>query len=353
MKSPIKNVKLAHGSGQGLDELLHEVILPALFTKENLPPLEDSYTIDVQHLLHAAIEGEIRLAKLAFTTDSFVVQPLEFPGGNIGKLAACGTINDLAMMGAIPRLLSIALIIEEGMETTLLKKILASLQEVCLATAVTISCGDTKVVDKGKGDGLYINTSGIGIVPPGRNISASNARPGDIVLVSGPIGLHGIAILSARKGLNFASAAISDCSALNILVEALLKVRPDTHVLRDCTRGGCAAVLNEIASSSAVSIVLQQEAIPVPDVVRGACSFLGMDPLQIACEGRFIAILPEKSSSDSAQILSLLNDIPLGKGAAIIGRVIERHPFPVMIETLIGGTRLVDIPPGELLPRIC
>jgi hydrogenase expression/formation protein HypE len=353
MEKNTKKIKLAHGSGQGLDELLHEVILPALYPSPQTPPLEDAFVITSDQLFNNSPHGFSKPVKLAFTTDSFVVQPLEFPGGNIGTLAACGTINDLAMMGASPRLLSVSLIIEEGLETELLRRLLHSLQAICAKTSMTICCGDTKVVDKGKADGLFITTSGLGLIPSGREISVTKARPGDWVIVSGPLGLHGIAILAARKSLNFASEAVSDCAPLNGLVEALLDVVPDTRVLRDCTRGGCAAVLNEIASASGVSIVLEQDRLPVPDVVKGACSFLGMDPLHIACEGRFAAIIPGSIPGIEQKAIQVLNNHPLGKGAAIIGRVTEKEKFPVIMETPVGGTRLVDVPPGELLPRIC
>jgi hydrogenase expression/formation protein HypE len=368
MNESLKRVKLAHGSGQGLEELLHEIILPALYPNKKEPvtthlpataALEDAYTMDIRQLFGTQPSSPpltTTPGKLAFTTDSFVVHPLVFPGGDIGKLAACGTINDLAMMSARPLLLSVALIIEEGLEIELLKQLLGSLRNVCAQTGVTISCGDTKVVEKNKADGLFINTSGIGVIPADRNISVANARPGDLVMVSGPVGLHGIAILAARKNLNFASAAVSDCVPLNGLVEELLNIVPGTRILRDCTRGGCAAVLNEIAQASQVSITLQQEQIPVPDVVRGACSFLGIDPLHIACEGRFIAVLPGTEQEQAERAIRFFNSKSagqLGQGAALIGRVTGRQQFPVMLETAVGGTRLVDTPPGELLPRIC
>ncbi|NUM34290.1 MAG: hydrogenase expression/formation protein HypE [Candidatus Brocadiae bacterium] len=348
MLSFIEQIKLSHGSGRGLDNLLEEIVLPILFPG-NTEPMEDAYLIEKQSLFPVKTPYK----KLAFTTDSFVVQPLEFPGGNIGKLAACGTINDLAMMGASPKLMSVSLIIEEGLSASLLQKILKSLYETCQAAGIKIACGDTKVVDKGKADGLFINTAGIGVVPKGRNLSVSFAKPGDLVFLSGGIGLHGIAILAARKNLHFASQAISDCNPLNGLVDALFSITPEIHTLRDCTRGGCAAVLNEISKASDVSILINQEDIPVPEVVQGACSFLGMDPLSIACEGRFIAILPKKSPSETKSILESFRKLPHAHDAAIIGHVVEKQSFPVMIQTNIGGIRMVETPPGELLPRIC
>jgi hydrogenase expression/formation protein HypE len=330
-------IRLAHGSGSGLQQLLHEIILPALLPGQQ-GILEDAAVLD-------SAPG-----RLAFTSDSFVVWPLEFRGGNIGKLAACGTINDLAMMGARPRYMSVSLILEEGLEKSLLARVLNSLRIACEGSGMRIVCGDTKVVDKGKADGMFISTSGIGIVPEGRNLSAGNAKPGDAVLVSGPIGLHGIAILSQRNGLGFASEAISDCAALDGLVEAMLEKAPGTKALRDATRGGCAAVLHEIAESSRTSILLDETAVPVPDVVQGACAYLGMDPLHIANEGRFVAIVPA-DQADAAAIAC--NAHPVGKGAACIGEVVERQRFPLLLKTIIGGTRPVEMPSGELLPRIC
>ncbi len=330
-------IRLSHGSGRGLQELLQEIVLPSLLPLEH-GILEDAAVFDSPP------------DRIAFTSDSFVVWPLEFRGGNIGKLSACGTINDLAMMGAKPLHMSVSLILEEGLEKELLARILASLRAVCEESGVNIACGDTKVVDKGKADGMFISTSGIGVVPEGRRLSAGNARPGDVVLVSGPIGLHGITILSQRQGLRFASEAVSDCAALNGLVEALLVRAPGTRALRDATRGGCAAVLHEIADASQVSISIDEKVIPIPDVVIGACSFLGLDPLVIANEGRFVAVIPAK---DAAAAVEACNAHPLGKGAAVIGEVNKRQRFPLLMKTVIGGTRPVAMPSGELLPRIC
>jgi hydrogenase expression/formation protein HypE len=330
-------IRLSHGSGQGLQELLHELVLPTLVPHQQ-GILEDAALLTVQG------------GTLAFTSDSFVVWPLEFRGGDIGKLSACGTINDLAMMGAHPKYLSVSLILEEGLDKELLKRILTSLRTVCEEAGVVIACGDTKVVDRGKADGMFISTSGIGFVPKGRFLSAANAREGDVVLVSGPIGLHGIAILSQRKGLRFASEAVSDCAALNTLAEKLLISVPETRLLRDATRGGCAAILHEIAESSKVSLLLDEAKIPVSDVVKGACSFLGLDPLHVANEGRFVAVVPVR---DAALAVSACQSHPLGSGAAIIGNVTEKGRFPLLLKTAIGGTRPVEMPAGELLPRIC
>jgi hydrogenase expression/formation protein HypE len=330
-------IQLSHGSGRGLDALLHEIVLPEL-SIDTASPLEDAALL------------ALPAGRIAFTTDSFVVQPLEFPGGDIGKLSVCGTVNDLAMMGARPCALSVALILEEGLDTALLRRVLRSLADEAKRAGVAVCCGDTKVVDKGKADGMFITTSGIGAAPDGRSLSVANARPGDAVLVSGPIGLHGIAILAARKGLNFASQAVSDCACLHTLAEKMLTAAPHTRCLRDATRGGCAAVLNEIAKASGATISIGQESVPVPPEVASACGFLGFDPLDIANEGRFIAIVPEPES-DSA--LKSLRSHDLGRGAARIGRVEKKGRFDVIMETVIGGTRVVDVPAGELLPRIC
>jgi len=333
----MNSILLSHGSGAGLDVLLREVIFPALDQGDKTPP-EDAAVIDAGG------------SRLAFTTDSFVVQPLEFPGGDIGKLAACGTINDLAMMGATPRWMSVALIIEEGFSAELLRSLLLSLRTVCDRTGVRIVCGDTKVVDRGKADGLFITTSGVGSLPAGRSLSVANAVAGDAVLVNGPIGQHGITVLAARKGLAFASEARSDCAPLAEISERLLQACPCIRLMRDATRGGVAAVLNEVAAASNVSVRVIERDVPVSDVVRGACSYLGMDPLGIANEGRLVAVLP---GADAQRALDALRGHELGAGAAIIGTVTERGRFPVLMETSIGGTRPVELPAGELLPRIC
>jgi len=328
---------MSHGSGKGQQELLSSVILPALGQGQSAT-LEDAFVFD--------IPGR----RLAFTTDSFVVSPLEFPGGDIGKLAACGTINDLSMMGARCILLSVALILEEGLEISVLSRMLSSLSAVCASCGVRIACGDTKVVDRSKADRMFINTSGIGIVQVGVSLSAGNAKPGDAVIVSGGIGLHGITVLAQRQNLHFASTAVSDCAPLWNLARSVLDAVPLTRVLRDATRGGLAMVLNEIAVSSHVSILVHEASVPVPDVVRGACAFLGLDPLHIANEGRFAAIVP---SDCAAKALAALHSLPDGRDACVIGYVIEQERFPVLCNTAIGGTRPVEMPPGELLPRIC
>jgi hydrogenase expression/formation protein HypE len=332
-------VLLSHGSGRGLQQLLETVVLPSLIG-ESGEALED-----------AAIVQWNTSSPVVFTTDSFVVTPLSFPGGDIGKLAACGTINDLAMMGAVPHSMAVALIIEEGLPIDALRTYLTSLRSICKQQGVSIVCGDTKVTERGKGDGIYITTTGIGTLSNGDpRLSARNARDGDVVIVSGPIGLHGVTILAQRENLAFVSSAVSDCAPLVTQSRAVLDASSTVRVMRDATRGGCAAVLNEIASSSNVSIVLEQASLPIPEVVRCACSFLGLDPLQIANEGTFVAVV---AATDCDAVLRALHALPEGKGACRIGRVAAKQRTTVSIITEIGGVRAVEVPPGQLLPRIC
>jgi hydrogenase expression/formation protein HypE len=333
----IETILLSHGSGRGLDELLHTIILPELGT-DPIAPLEDAAVFTLPQ------------GRCAFTTDSFVIRPLEFPGGDIGKLSICGTINDLAMVGAVPHSISVAMIIEEGLDVALLRRIMHSIRRESEAAGVSIRCGDTKVVDRGKADGIFIATSGIGLVPPGRDLSVAHARPGDAVVLSGPIGLHGIAVLAAREGLNFVSSAVSDCASLHRCADALLAASPHARTMRDATRGGCAAVLNEIALASSVTIVVRQNAIPVPPEVAGACSYLGLDPLHVANEGRFVAVVP---AEEAEAAVAACRTVAHGGGACIIGTVEPRSRVAVLLETAIGTRRVVDIPSGELLPRIC
>jgi len=332
-------IMLSHGSGRGLQNLLQTVILPSLIGDQD-DVLED-----------AAVLTWNQNSPVVFTTDSFVVKPLAFPGGDIGKLAACGTINDLAMMGATPLFISVALIIEEGMPVKELKTYLNSLRTVCQNQNVSIACGDTKVIEQKHGDGLFITTSGIGYLQQScQRLSAGKAMEGDAVIVSGPIGLHGIAILAQRENLSFASKVVSDCAPLVQLSKSVLSASSSVRVMRDATRGGCAAVLNEIATSSHVTIILEQSLVPVPEVVRCACEILGMDPLNIANEGTFIAIVPEY---DCQKVLESLHSLPEGRNACRIGHVVKQQRFPVQLITEIGGMRAVEVPPGQLLPRIC
>ena len=332
-------VLLAHGGGGRLTQMLIErMFLPTFHN----PALE---------ILHDGAVLEIEDVRLTFTTDSFVISPIFFPGGDIGKLAVNGTVNDLAMCGARPLYLSLGLILEEGFSMEDLWQVVRSIQEAAQEAGVEVATGDTKVVDRGKGDGVFINTTGLGLIPSGISISPKRARPGDMVLTSGAIAVHGIAILSVREGLEFETTLESDTAALNGLVEALLgAVGPEVHVLRDPTRGGLSSALNEIASSAGVGIVLEETRIPIWDEVKGACEILGLDPLYVANEGKCLAIVaPEVAEA----ALEAMRSHPLGGEAAIIGQVVEDHPGTVILRSRVGGKRVVDMLSGEQLPRIC
>ncbi len=331
-------ILLGHGSGGKLSaELLRDVFLPSL-NNSILARLDDQAIVN--------INGQ----RLAFTTDSFVVKPLFFPGGDIGSLAVHGTVNDLAMGGATPLFLSAAFIIEEGFSVQDLRRVVASMHEAAAAADVQVVTGDTKVVEKGKGDGLFINTTGIGVVPDGIELSANRAQPGDKVLLSGPIGDHGIAILAQREGLEFETTIQSDSAALHTLVRDMLAVTHEIRCMRDPTRGGVSSTLNEIAQQSNVGIELEERAIPVREEVRGACELLGLDPLYVANEGKLVAILaPERAS----EILQTMRKHPLAKQAQIIGTVGKRNPGLVTMRTALGTTRIVDMLAGDQLPRIC
>lgn len=333
-------IELSHGSGgRAQAQLIHELF--------------------ARHLDNACLsrgdDGAVlpapTLGKLVTSTDCHVVTPLVFPGGDIGTLAVHGTINDLAMMGARPVALTAGFILEEGLPLPLLDRIVASLGEASRTAGVPVVAGDTKVVERGKADGLYITTAGIGVIPEGRpETGGAFARPGDTVLVSGTIGDHGMAILSQREGLHFEAPIVSDCAALHTLVESLFASGAEIHVLRDPTRGGLATTLNEIAQQSRVGLALEETAIPLRPVVAAACEFLGLDPLYIANEGKLIAIVAEK---DAERALAALRDHPLGREAAVIGRVIEDERHFVRMKTRLGGTRIVDWLMSEPLPRIC
>ncbi len=287
--------------------------------------------------------------RIAFSTDSFVVNPLFFPGGNIGDLAVNGTVNDLVCCGAVPEFLSLGLIIEEGLKMDDLERIIKSIRNACINANVSIVTGDTKVVEKGKGDKIFINTSGIGIIKDGINISPERCSPGDEIIITGNIADHGIAILSSREGLSFESDIRSDTAPLNGLAEVMMGVTNDIHVLRDPTRGGVASALNEICKSSGCGMLLDEKMIPVSDEVKGACEIMGFDPLYIANEGKLIIILPEEYSKS---VLRAIMNHPLGKDASVIGKVTE-GPAIVKMKTLVGSTRIVDMITGEQLPRIC
>ncbi|MGW6282465.1 hydrogenase expression/formation protein HypE [Kribbella sp. NPDC055071] len=331
-------VVMGHGGGGQLSgELVEHLFLPA-FGNPVLGGLTDSAVFML---------GD---ARLAFSTDSFVVQPLFFPGGSIGDLAVNGTVNDLAMSGAQAAYLSCGFILEEGVELSVVGRIAADLGAAAQRAGVTIATGDTKVVDAGHGDGVYINTAGVGLVPAGVDIRPQRAVPGDVVLVSGQIGVHGIAIMSVREGISFGTEVVSDCAPLNGLVSAMLDVCPDVHVLRDPTRGGVATSLNEIAKAAGVGIELTESALPVPETVANACSFLGLDPLYVANEGKLLAIVA-RDHADA--VLAAMRRDPLGADAAVIGQCVEAHPGMVVTRTTFGATRVVDTPIGEQLPRIC
>ncbi len=338
---PLQNyptIVMGHGAGGKMMNDLIRHLFAVEFQNEFLGQLADSTTIDLE------------AGRFAFTTDSFVVSPLFFPGGDIGELAVNGTVNDLAMSGAKPLYLSGGFILEEGLPMETLGRIAASMARACKAANVQIATGDTKVVNKGHGDGIFINTSGIGIVPLGVNIAPAKAIPGDVVIVSGTMGDHGIAIMSVREGLKFQSQIESDTAPLNGLVESMLQVTKDIHCLRDATRGGLAAVLNELSGASKAGIEFEELKVPLRSDVSAACEMLGLDPLFIANEGKLVAIVPEKYADS---ILASMRKHPYGKDSAIIGKVVGEHAGLVVAKTSIGGSRVVDLPAGELLPRIC
>jgi hydrogenase expression/formation protein HypE len=289
-------------------------------------------------------------ARLAFSTDTYVVRPLFFPGGSIGDLAVNGTVNDLAMSGAVPSHLSAGFVLEEGTDLAVVGRVARDMGAAAAVAGVRVVTGDTKVVDVGHGDQVYVNTAGIGLIPDGVDIRPSRARPGDVVLVSGPIGLHGIAVMSVREGLEFGTALASDTAPLHGLVAAMLAVTPDIHALRDPTRGGVATSLNEIAKASGTGVRLVERSLPVPAEVAGACAMLGLDPLYVANEGKLVAFVPPEHAD---AVLAAMQAHPLGAGACAIGECVDEHPGMVVARTAFGGTRVVDIPLGEQLPRIC
>ena len=360
-------IVLAHGGGGRLThQLIEKIFIPA-FANDALEQRHDGAVVPVHG------------SRLAFTTDSFVVRPLIFPGGNIGDLAVNGTVNDLAMCGARPLYLSAGFILEEGLEMETLRTVVASMQKAAANAGVKLVTGDTKVVDKGKGDGIFINTSGIGLIEPksgvindfervrlqphrqemkgtralateGSDISPKSVQPGDAVIVSGDLGRHGIAILSVREGLEFESPILSDCANVWPAVEALLNAGIEIHCLRDLTRGGLATTLNEIATDRNVCIRLEEALIPVDEVVQGACEILGLDPFYVANEGRFAAFVP---FSQVEAVLDVLKKVEVSQGAVRVGRVEETPGRTVVLQSRIGGNRVVDMLSGEQLPRIC
>ena len=338
-----KTITMAHGGGgRAMRELIERLIVPA-FANPLLAPLEDQARIDVRGLAEI---GD----RLAFTTDSYVVSPLFFAGGDIGTLAICGTVNDLAMSGAVPLFLSCGLIIEEGYATADLERVLASMSAAARQAGVQVVTGDTKVVNRGAADRLFINTAGIGVIAAGVNISATRAQPGDVIIVNGTLGDHGVAILVARNELELQSDIASDCQPLHGLVQAMLAVCPDIHCLRDATRGGLATVLNEFALSSNAGMRLHEHALPLKPEVRGACEMLGLDVLYMANEGKLVAVVPREAAG---AVLAAMRAHPAGVDSAIVGEVLAEPAGHVILNTLFGGERVVDMLVGEQLPRIC
>jgi hydrogenase expression/formation protein HypE len=333
-------VVLAHGGGGRLThQLIEKIFIPAFGN----PLLEQRHDGAV-----VAVNG----SRLAFTTDSFVVHPLIFPGGNIGDLAVNGTVNDLAMCGARPLYLSAGFILEEGLEMETLRTVVTSMQQAAAKAKVKLVTGDTKVVDKGKGDGIFINTSGIGLIEANVKtaIGPASVQPGDVVIVSGDLGRHGIAILSVREGLEFESPILSDCANLWPSVERLLIAGIEIHCLRDLTRGGLATTLNEIASARNVCIKLDETAIPLDEVVQGACEIFGLDPLYVANEGRFAVFIP---AAQAEAALAIMKKVEVSQGSVRVGRVEEAPGRTVVLQSRVGGNRVVDMLSGEQLPRIC
>ena len=333
-----ERITLSHGSGGKATQTLIEAVFLEAFANPLLAPLEDGAVLEANG------------GRLAFTTDSYVVSPLFFPGGDIGDLAVNGTVNDLAVSGARPLWLSAGFILEEGFPVADLERIVASMAAAAERAGVQIVTGDTKVVQRGKADGCYINTAGVGVIERPGELGVATARPGDAVIVSGPIGEHGITIMLARGELDIESEVTSDTAPLNGLVERLLDAAPGVRGLRDATRGGVATICNEVARAAGVAVVVEEDAVPVRPDVRGACELLGIDPLYVACEGRLVAVV-DGDQVDAA--MAALRSHPLGQGAAVIGRVRDDPPGLVLLKTSFGGTRIVDLLVGDPLPRIC
>jgi hydrogenase expression/formation protein HypE len=336
--SQYPHVLMAHGGG---GKLMHQLIGKMFLTAFNNPLLETQ---------HDSAVVEWTGKKLAFTTDSYVVRPIFFPGGDIGSMAVHGTVNDLAMSGARPLYLSSAFILEEGLPMETLWRVVCSMRDAARRCGVQIITGDTKVVDKGKGDGLFINTAGLGVIEHGQTIAPQNVRPGDVVLVSGDLGRHGMAIMAVREGLAFESQIESDSAPVAGLVMQLLKAGIEIHCLRDLTRGGLASALNEIAEAAGVKIAVEEKSVPVREDVHAACEMLGLDPLHVACEGRFAAFIAAKDVDSAMQIM---RGHDVGTGASVIGQVAESSTPLVTLKSAIGVNRILDMPSGEQLPRIC
>lgn len=331
-------ILLAHGAGGKLThDLVEKLFLPSL-DNEILASLDDSAIIPT------------KTARLAFTIDSYVVKPLFFPGGDIGRLSICGTVNDLAMTGARPLGISISFILEEGFPTQDLERIVSSIKEAALEAGVMVVAGDTKVVEHGAAEGVFVTTSGVGLVPDGVDIRGSRARPGDIVIINGPIGDHEIGVLLARGEFSLKGTIVSDCAPLNGIVQAMLTACGDMHVLRDPTRGGLATVLWEIANASQVGVIIDEDKVTVRQEVRGVCDLLGFDPLYLANEGKLVAFVPQ---DEARGVLETMRADPLGRESVVIGRVVDDNPGKVLLRTKIGGHRLLEPLSGEQFPRIC
>ena len=337
--SDYPNVLLAHGGGGSLSQMLIEGMFAPTFANAWLDPLHDGAVIDVD------------AGRLAVSTDSFVISPMFFPGGDIGSLAVHGTVNDVAMCGARPLAITVGMVIEEGLPMQDLWRIVLSIKEAADEAGIAVATGDTKVVDRGKGDGIFINTTGFGMVPEGIDIRPERIAPGDKIIVSGTIADHGIAIMSVREGLEFETALESDSASLGSLVEAILGAGgDDVHVLRDPTRGGVASATNEIAQAGRAGIRLHESSLPMQDQVRAACEILGFDPLYVANEGKLLAVV---AADVADQVLAAMRSHPHGSNAAVIGEVVDDHPGRVFLTSRIGGNRVVDMISGEQLPRIC
>jgi hydrogenase expression/formation protein HypE len=347
--SEYPTITMAHGGGGRLTQMLIERMFVPTFANPYLESLHDGAILPLPREYTG--EGQGGGPRLAFTTDSFVITPRFFPGGDIGSLSVHGTVNDLAMCGARPLALSAGFILEEGLPMEELWRIVLSMQAAAQAAGVPVVTGDTKVVDRGRGDGIYINTTGVGSIAPGIEISPRRAHPGDMILINGPIAMHGIAVMSVREGLEFETALESDAASLHNLVARILEAGGSAiHVLRDPTRGGVASALNEIAAQARRGIRLWEAAIPVGEAVRGACEILGLDPLYVANEGKCLAIVAAEAAE---AVLAAMQADPLGREAAIIGEVVEEKPGRVTMRSRIGGWRIVDMLTGEQLPRIC
>ena len=334
-----EQIVMGHGAGGRMSHQLIQKAFMAAFDNPALRAGDDA----------ARVESNLH-SNLAISTDAHVVFPLFFPGGDIGKLAVCGTVNDVAMLGAKPLYLTAGFILEEGLSMETLKQVVASMKSAADEAGVQSVAGDTKVVQKGKADGLYITTAGVGVVREGVSISGANAKAGDAVILSGSIGDHGIAVLAARGELGFQSSLQSDVAPLNHLIDAMMNASNNVHVLRDPTRGGLATTLNEIADQSNVGILLNEETLPVHPEVAAACEMLGFDPLYVANEGKLVAIAPK---ADAEKILAAMRQTRYGEGSVIIGKVIDEPKSRVLLKTMLGSTRIVDMLAGEMLPRIC